>query len=122
MYDMGTKPWEFGIYDVLNKVDGLVSLIAYMVLSAKYTISEWYCPSALTLCMQVGLSHSGALTRALRSLFHAHFDSDSQTNIRRVGFLPITVGVYITAYSSHDPTCDEIIAIMTQIGIHYYMT
>ena len=75
MYDAGTKPREFGIYDVLNKADGLVSLTAHMVLSAKYTISEWYCPSALTLCARVGLSHSGAPTRALRSSFRAHFDT-----------------------------------------------
>ena len=74
MYDVGTKSQEFGIYDVLIKADGLVSLTAHMVLSAKYTMSEWYCPSALTLCAWVRLSHSSALTQALHSSFHAHFD------------------------------------------------
>jgi len=75
MYNVGIKPWEFGIYNILIKVDGLVSLTAHMVLSAKYSMGEWYCPSTLTLCIWVGLSHSGTLTQALHSLFHTHFDS-----------------------------------------------
>jgi len=76
MYDTGIKPWEIGIYNILIKVDGLVSLTAHMVLSAKYSMGEWYCLSILTLCAWVGLSHSGTLTWALCSSSHTHFNRE----------------------------------------------